>query len=386
MMMRPTPPQDPPEPSPEAAAERRLDEAKVPLFVDLDGTLVRTDVSVESAFALVRRNLGYALALPVWLLRGRAYLKRRVAERVDLDPGILPYIESFVGYLKQEHAAGRRLILTTAADGSHARQVAAHLGIFEDAFGSDGRVDLEGKRKLAKIRAIVGDGPFDYAGDDLADLRIFPQARRAIAVDPVPPVRRFAKGMTNLERLFDAEARTVNDILHAFRPGRWAVNLLVLLPLAVPDYALARVPLDALLALLCFCMAASAVYVFDDLLHLSVRRRLPPAERGAIPAGKVAIQRAGQAILVLWILAFGLATWLPGAFTLVLAVYVAAAVLAAQDWFKAPRLAIAAALAALRVAAGAALLSQAPPLWMLALAGAAGAAVEALRGSKTGYI
>jgi phosphoserine phosphatase len=357
----------------------------VPLFVDLDGTLVRTDVSVESAFALVRRNLGYAVALPLWLLRGRAHLKRRIAERVTLDVDRLPYIEDFIGYLRDQRATGRRLILMTAADDAFAQQVSAHLGIFDDAFGSDGRVDLAGKRKLGKIRSLVADGPFDYAGDDIADLRIFPHARRAIVVEPVPAVAPLAKRLGNLERTFDAEARKPGDILRALRPLRWIMNLLVLLPLAAAGEA-GSLSAESALAILSFCLAASGAYAFDDLLHLPVRRRLPPAERGAIAAGAVSIERAGWAILVLWVLAFGLAAWLPGTFVLVLAGYIVISILAAQDWYRAPRLVPAMALSALRIAGGAALLSVPPTLWSLALGAAAGGAAVLLKRPKLGLV
>ena len=38
------------------------------LVVDLDGTLIRTDLLHESVFALLKRNVFYAFMLPIWLL------------------------------------------------------------------------------------------------------------------------------------------------------------------------------------------------------------------------------------------------------------------------------------------------------------------------------
>src|SRR5271165_1806662 len=48
-----------------------IEEPTVPLCVDLDGTLVRTDLLWESLVRLLRRNPLYALAVPFWFLRGR---------------------------------------------------------------------------------------------------------------------------------------------------------------------------------------------------------------------------------------------------------------------------------------------------------------------------
>ncbi len=358
----------------------------VPLFVDLDGTLVRSDTSTESAFGLVRRNVGYVFLLPLWLLRGRAHLKDQVARRIPLDVEHLPYREGFIGFLEQERATGRRLVLATAANQRHARQVADHLGIFESVTASDETVNLEGRQKLARMKALAGGGPFDYAADDLADMVIFPHARRAIVVAPPPPLRKAAERMANIERIFEPEARIAANVLRAMRPTRWPMSLLILLPQLWPGGEGGGGWFEAGLGVIAFSLVASAGYLFDDLLHLSQRRRLPPGERGVVASGGVALQRAGMAILVFWLAAFGLALRLPGFFSLAIAGYIVLSVLAVQDWFKLPRLLTAMVLGAGRIAAGATLvtLPVPPTLWLVGLA--AGAAGELLRRSKIGFI
>ncbi|MBT9590097.1 MAG: hypothetical protein IV089_04205, partial [Thiobacillus sp.] len=61
-------------------------ESPKPLFVDLDGTLIKTDLLVESFIGLLKHYPLLALQAPFWLLRGKAYLKHRIAERIALDP------------------------------------------------------------------------------------------------------------------------------------------------------------------------------------------------------------------------------------------------------------------------------------------------------------
>ncbi len=56
------------------------------------------------------------LALPAWLLKGRAYLKQQVTRWVSLDVSVLPYREEFLDYLKAQRAEGRSLVLATAGD------------------------------------------------------------------------------------------------------------------------------------------------------------------------------------------------------------------------------------------------------------------------------
>ena len=105
------------------------------LFVDLDGTLIRTDLLFESLLRLIRRNPLYLLLLPLWLLRGRASLKRQLARRIALDPAALPYHTELLAWLREEHGRGRRMTLITASDQAHADAVGGHLGLFDAALG-----------------------------------------------------------------------------------------------------------------------------------------------------------------------------------------------------------------------------------------------------------
>ena len=65
------------------------DDAATPLVVDVDGALVADDLFIEGAARLIARCPLKVLALPFWLLRGRAALKRRVAEAVPLPTSTL---------------------------------------------------------------------------------------------------------------------------------------------------------------------------------------------------------------------------------------------------------------------------------------------------------
>ena len=57
----------------------------LPLVVDLDGTLIKTDLLQESVCGLMRQAPLALFALPVWLLKGRAHLKREIAQRVEVN-------------------------------------------------------------------------------------------------------------------------------------------------------------------------------------------------------------------------------------------------------------------------------------------------------------
>ena len=149
------------------AAEEGL--AAPALVVDLDGTLVKTDLLLESVLALLKRRPLFLFVLPVWLLKGRAYLKQQVARRVTLDVRVLPYRDELLDYLRAQHAEGRKIVLATACDVQIARQVADHLKLFDVVFASDGITNLRGEAKRALLVSEFGERGFDYAGDARCD-------------------------------------------------------------------------------------------------------------------------------------------------------------------------------------------------------------------------
>ena len=99
------------------------------LCVDLDGSLVATDLLAESTLLLVKQNPLYLIMLLVWLMRGRAHLKHEVARRVKLNAAALPYHASLLSWLREERRRGRRVAIATASDHVLASRVADHLGI-----------------------------------------------------------------------------------------------------------------------------------------------------------------------------------------------------------------------------------------------------------------
>jgi phosphoserine phosphatase len=155
----------------------------VPLVVDLDGTLIRTDLLHESVFALLKINVLYLFMLPVWLLGGKANLKQKIADRVELRYDLLPYQPEFLDYLRDEHEEGRPLILATASNDGFAQGVAAHLGLFREAFGSSSSENNSGSRKLNRIKAMLNNGSFIYAGNGSVDVPIWKEAAGAVVVN-----------------------------------------------------------------------------------------------------------------------------------------------------------------------------------------------------------
>jgi 4-hydroxybenzoate polyprenyltransferase len=297
-------------------------QAERPLCVDLDGTLVKSDTLVDSLMVLARRHPTAFLRTPLWALKGKAYLKSQVASMVTLDVAHLPYNRALLDYLRDEHAAGRKLYLATGADGVLAWKIATHLGIFEDVMASDGALNLTGHNKLQHLeQRFAGDG-FDYVGNALPDLPLLQGARQAMVANPDLRLKSaLTSRKINVSRNFDDRVRLPVALAKALRVHQWAKNLLVFLPLLLA-HSLRAVPvLAAVAAFFCFCFTASATYIFNDLLDLETDRIHLNKRKRAFAAGDLSVLTGLAIFFALAALAVITAVYLPATFQFYLLLY-----------------------------------------------------------------
>ncbi len=298
-----------------------------PLFVDLDGSLIASDALVESYFAGFGR--GVSLAVLRNLPAGRAAVKAAVAEVGAPDPSLLPYRDDVLAFLREEHARGRPLVLATAATAAVAHEVAQHLGLFSDVLASDRRTNLKGRSKLEAIRGLCtarGWTQFAYLGDSRADLPVWREAVEAYAVAPGRRVRATLERDGKLVRSFSRPAIRPAALLAELRPHHWLKNGLLLLPVLlahrITDLALIA---EVARAIVAFSLAASAVYVLNDLVDIDADRRHPVKRRRPFAAATLPLA-SGPVIAAVLVAAAFTFSWLtlPRPFTAVLALYLGA--------------------------------------------------------------
>ncbi|TFW16030.1 hypothetical protein E4L98_24645, partial [Duganella callida] len=155
----------------------------MPLVVDLDGTLLRSDLLVESALSLARAQPLRALAPVLWLAGGKASLKQRLAQAAEIDVTTLPYDQRVLDLIAQARAAGRRVVLATASHRLYAERIAAHLQLFDEVLATEGGVNLSAERKRDRLLQRYGARGYDYAGNAHDDLPVWAAARQAYVVD-----------------------------------------------------------------------------------------------------------------------------------------------------------------------------------------------------------
>jgi len=262
-----------------------------PLCVDLDGTLIKTDLLWESLLALLKQSPFLFFQLPFWLLKGKAHFKHEIARRVTLDVTTLPYHQELVEFLSKEHRSGRELVLATASHVTFARAVAAHLGLFDErVFGSDATVNLKGGRKVALLVERYGARRFAYAGNSTADLPVWAEANEAIVVNAPAGLAGRVQTLTTVTRVFSEPGKRLKLLAKAMRVHQWAKNVLVFIPV-VASHQLANSTLwmQASLAFLSFSLTASSVYILNDCLDLAADRRHPRKKNRPFACGSLSI-------------------------------------------------------------------------------------------------
>ena len=305
-----------------------------PLCVDLDHTLLKTDLLFESLILFLQRSAFAFAALPYWLMKGRAFLKHELAIRVRPDVGRLPFRAEIVEFLRSEKEQGRRLVLVSAADQTLAEAVQGHLGLFSDVIASNGSQNVKGANKAKVLEERFGKGGFDYIGDSRSDLAVWRSARRAFVVTNSARLANAVKAIVPVEKIFPRSGNPLLTLLGAFRIHQWSKNLLVFVPIVTSHRILERpVLLSGLIAFFSFSFFCSGTYLLNDLVDLEADRRHPSKRARALASGELSIFSA-----ILWAILFltigvALGFFCGGPFLICLGIYGVASV-AYSLWIK----------------------------------------------------
>ena len=349
--------------------DARSENNAIPLAVDLDGTLIATDLLWEGLFLLLRRNPLYLFMVPIWMLSGPARLKQELAARLDIDPAGLPYREKLVERLREERAAGRRIVLATGTPRKFADAIAAHLGVFDAVHATDGLHNFTAKRKCAALAEAYGDGGFDYAGNSRHDLACFDMARAAIVV---APDRHAARWQTaHGSELFETPKPTFKTYLKMLRAHQWAKNVLIAVPMVLShEYFNIGMVAACLLAFVSFSAAASSVYIVNDFFDLALDRQHPTKRKRPFASGLLTIPFGLASAAVLLAISAAAAAFLPPLFWAALAGYLVTTTvysLAIKRMLLIDVLTLA-GLYTMRILAGAAATGTEVSFWLLAFA------------------
>jgi len=292
------------------------------LYVDLDGTVIKTDILYESILLLLKKNFFQALLIPFWLLKGKANLKHQLAQRVNIPVELLPLNTEFHDYLQKEVERGRNIVLISASNSMPVRQVSDHLGLFIDAMGSDEDHNLKSKNKVTRILQLNPEMGFSYAGNSRDDIPVWAEAAEVILVNCEKSLTESLSRDAQSLQHFDAPKSVPKKFWQAMRPHQWLKNALVFLPLIL-SHQLNEANLLGLacVAFLSFSFVASSVYLLNDMLDLNSDRQHRSKKQRPFASGELSLMYGYVGAPLLLALGFAIALLLPADFFRVLIAY-----------------------------------------------------------------
>lgn len=295
-----------------------------PLCVDLDDTLIATDLLWESILLLIKQRPFLILILPSWLIRGKAHFKRQLAERIQIRLETLPYRSIVIELIKKERSAGRAIILATGSDALLAKLIAQHVGLFDEVLASNGTVNLSGNHKRQLLEERFGHKGYDYVGNGTVDIPIWHSAHTAIVVHPSGKLSTLTTDAISRYTSPPLNGTSIREIVRAARLYQWVKNALLFIPLCLA-HKLTDLPLlqNALVGFFGFSFCASAIYVLNDLLDLENDRFHPRKRRRPFASGSLTIPTGIMLFSAFLLLGIGISwIWLPPTFVATLMAYV----------------------------------------------------------------
>lgn len=355
------------EKTPETAQTAQVKDT-TPLCVDLDGTLIQSDLSVESALKALKLRPWVILLFPIWLRRGLGYFKSQIARFVRLSYGTIPINKSVLNYIREKKEAGRPLLLVTGSYQVYARSIAEEIGLFDEVLATTVDCNLTGRNKARVLVERFGEGQFDYIGNEVKDQHIWQVSRRALFANATPKLID-KLSFIDFHRVFHAEETSLRLILKAGRAHQWVKNLLLFVaPVASHTLFVGGSLFSALIAFFAFSLLASATYLFNDLCDLEADRKHPEKCKRPLASGALPIRTGVGLMGVLFAASFALCLFLPSAFFGTLIGYLALTLAYSLKIKKIASLDVIAlaSLYTIRVIAGAFALSVPVSFWLLA--------------------
>jgi len=291
------------------------------LIVDLDGTLIKTDMLHESFWSSVKRNPYTAFLALISLVYGKAALKDRLSATSDVDVTTLPYNQSVIKYIEEHRLEGGKSVLITGSSQAYADKVSGYLKLFDEAYGTRDGNNLTGKAKRDFIHDFLGFKSFSYIGNSKDDLHVWQHANKIITVNTSKRIRKKAEGIGKPSEHLLTDDVSAISYLKLMRTYQWLKNMLIFLPILAAHQLDRDSIIAGLLGFFSFSLVASSVYVFNDLVDLGHDRSHPRKRFRPLAAGDLSIANALLLMPVLLLFGFGIGAVLGFSFVLVLALY-----------------------------------------------------------------
>ena len=151
------------------------------LFVDLDGTLIKEDLSdLAFSYSLKHHPFKTLVYLFIFLFKGKPYLKEKISKNFDVPFDHLTFNKAALDFIREVKNKHRVVYLISGSHQALVDQMDKFLNIFFESFGTRDNFNMVGSNKVYFIKENLKIHDFDYLGNSYKDLPIWKYTRQAI--------------------------------------------------------------------------------------------------------------------------------------------------------------------------------------------------------------
>ncbi|MEM7729738.1 MAG: hypothetical protein AAF311_10745 [Pseudomonadota bacterium] len=156
-----------------------------PLILDVDGTLIKSDLTHEMILAAILRDPWRALRYLRLGLTDKPQMKQemvaRIGDRLAVD--VVPLESEIIGLAQEAVASGRNVHLCSGSEQSLVDRLGERLDFVSETYGTSPTYNMTSGNKAAFLEDRFPNG-FDYAGNSTQDYAVWEAAQLGYGVRP----------------------------------------------------------------------------------------------------------------------------------------------------------------------------------------------------------
>ena len=270
-----------------------------PIVCDLDGTLIKSDLFIESLLIYIKLNFFHIFIAIYKLITQRIIFKNYITDSYKPNPNKIPFNTLLISWLEKQKKEGRDIYLVTGSTRSSIELIKSKLTIFSGIYNSSNNQNLVGSEKAKFLIKKFGREKFDYIGNSIADFKVWKFARKKILANNIYLQLIF---INYFDKIFKKDKGYLKNLSYFIRMHQWSKNGLVFLhPLIVFQSLDVSIFLNYLLFFFVFSITASFVYVLNDIIDLAHDREHAQKKYRPLASGFFDIK---ESVLLLLFLSF----------------------------------------------------------------------------------
>lgn len=271
-----------------------------PLILDVDGTLLKNDLTHEMILAAVMRDPNKAVHYARVGKRDKPQMKQEMVALIGetLDTAVMPLEPKIVALAEQAVADGREVYLCSGSEQSLVDRLGVRLDFITESFGTSPTYNMTSENKAAFLSERFPDG-FDYAGNSTQDFAVWEAAQSAYGMRPPRGTTKTRTAAGEAVTILEERKSELVTFLKAMRPWRlwFPLPLLILVCAAVYKGVATNLWLPVW-ATLVWMLIVAALALIDDLRDIHQDRRDEKPNR-PIASGNLSVTKAVGGLVVL---------------------------------------------------------------------------------------